>query len=59
MPNRQRKSQQSYYRLGHGTNKEISIFTDNALVIQRRQGKRLCKKIAKHVIWTRRMLWSW
>jgi len=26
-------------------------------VYQRGHGKRLCKKIAKHVIWTRRMLW--
>ena len=26
-------------------------------VDQRGHGKRLCKKIAKHVIWTRRMLW--
>jgi len=24
---------------------------------QRGHGKRLCKKIAKHIIWTRRMLW--
>ena len=26
-------------------------------VDQRGHGKRLCKEIAKHVIWTRRMLW--
>jgi len=29
----------------------------NSLKIRKGHGKRLCKKIAKHVIWTRRMLW--
>jgi len=34
-----------------------SVFTGHFNSPGRGHGKRLCKKIAKHVIWTRRMLW--